>query len=110
MNWQRIKEEGELFGTYYPRSAQMRDEEIITAHQEDKHFWYEFYWACRQELFDLEVKRLISLLRPQHPTLIYTKVKAIVIEYLTEENYPKDWRIKKYMTLKRKEIKQQRGY
>jgi hypothetical protein len=127
-NWQRIKEEGEKFHPFVPRSRESVDKEIVVAtelcHDENgdverdgkgriyrNRAWKsELYIACKDMLFWEEVKWNVRELRRMYPDKDPEQLKLLVMDHLRKEGYPKEWRIRKRITEERKKIRKMRGY
>jgi len=128
MNWRRIKEQGELYPTYFPRTRESIDKEIVTEREyvltpEGKYemdrneciyknplFRHELYLACRDMLFEEEAKKLTNELKGMYPEKPKERLRQVVTTWLREQAYPKEWRIKKRMTEERKKLREERGY
>jgi len=110
MNWKRTKEEGELWGTYYPVSRETLDRERIIAREGEPHFPPEYKQAVIEEMQREEETRLAYLLRPEFPQLPMKKIRKLCIEYIRETGWPKKWRIDAEMRKRKKQIKKERGY
>lgn len=110
MNWRRIKEEGELYGTYYPVSRDTLDAKRIIAREGEINFPPEYRMAVIEEMQREEETRLAYQLRPDFPHLPMKKIRDLCREYMREIKWPKKWRVDKELTRRRKLIRKERGY
>lgn len=110
MNWQRVKEQCTLFGTFIHRTRETIDKDIVRAKEGEEIFPHEFKLAVIEEMRNQKAKILAQGLQTKYPYLPLKRIVEICREFLVETNWPKEYLVKRELTKRRKEMFLQRGY